>query len=257
VTDLVGPVQRGFVAAGIPADLVDELLEAFAEAKRRYYRDDLRPNAVEGGRFSEAAFRILQWVTDGGKYTPVGRALPTVDQLLVRFANATGPAASLRLHIPRTLRLIYDIRNTRDAAHLADGIDPNVQDATLVVHNMNWVLAELVRLFHDVSPAEAYRTITELVSKEVPVIQEFDGFPRILRDLKASDHVLVLLYWRGAEGALVSELAGWVPPTMRAHLRRTVAGLDGKHMVYVTGDLVRLTRVGEDDVERRGLIEPG
>lgn len=256
MTDLVGPVRRGFVATGIPVELVDDLLESFAEAKRRYYRDDLRPNAVEGGRFSEAAFRIIQWALDGGRYTPVGRTMPKVDQLLIWCANAKGNDG-LRLHIPRTLRLIYDVRNRRGAAHLADGIDPNVQDATLVVHNMDWVLAELVRLYHDVTPAEAHQIITELVSKEVPIIQEFDGFPRILRDLRASDHVLVLLYWRGSKGALISELAGWVPTPMRAHLRRTVAGLDTKLMVHLTGDLVRLTRVGEDDVEKRGLIEPG
>ena len=29
---------------------------AFAEAKRRYYRSDFRPNAVEGGRFAEVVF---------------------------------------------------------------------------------------------------------------------------------------------------------------------------------------------------------
>jgi hypothetical protein len=39
---------------------------------------------------------------------------------------------SIRLHIPRTFRVIYDIRNKRDAAHLGDGIDPNLQDSTLV-----------------------------------------------------------------------------------------------------------------------------
>ena len=53
-------VEQGFIAAGIPAELVKELLEAFAEAKRRFYRDDLRPSEIEGARFSEAVFRILE-----------------------------------------------------------------------------------------------------------------------------------------------------------------------------------------------------
>ena len=30
------------------------------------------------------------------------------------------------------LRVVYDIPNKRDAAHLTDGIDPNVQDVTIV-----------------------------------------------------------------------------------------------------------------------------
>jgi len=44
----------------VPTELLDEVLDAFKEAKRRFYRDDLRPSAIEGGRFSEAVFRILQ-----------------------------------------------------------------------------------------------------------------------------------------------------------------------------------------------------
>jgi hypothetical protein len=139
-------VQQGFVSAGIPHVLVDELLEAFSEAKRRYYLDDLRPNAVEGGRFSEAAFRVLQSATAGGQYTSAGKTLPSVDKLLVTFENAVGHHDSLRIHMSRTLRLIYDIRNKRDAAHLADVIDPNIQDASLVIRNLEWVLAELMRL---------------------------------------------------------------------------------------------------------------
>src|SRR5271157_1584980 len=39
--------------------LVDELIEAYVEAKRSYYLGGLRLSAVEGGRFCEAAYRIL------------------------------------------------------------------------------------------------------------------------------------------------------------------------------------------------------
>jgi hypothetical protein len=192
---------------------------------------------------------------DGGKFTPIGKTLPTVDKLMVAFENKRG-SDSLRLHIPRTLRLIYDIRNRRDAAHLADGIDPNVQDAALVIHNMEWVLAEVVRLYHNVSASEAHQIITDLVSKDVPVVQEFDGFPRILRDLRASEYVLVLLYWRGAGGSTLAELSSWVRPKMRANLRRSIAALEEKHLVHVTGDRVRLTHLGEVGVEKGKLIEP-
>lgn len=113
---------------------------------------------------------------------------------------------SVRIPIPRTLRLISDVRNKRDVADLGDGIDPNQQDATMVVRNMEWVLAELVRLYHNVSAKEAHGIIVDLVSKEVPLIQEFDGFPRVLKQLKASDHFLVLLYWRGVDGATLGRV---------------------------------------------------
>jgi hypothetical protein len=250
----IAAVEAGFLAAGIPQELVSELLEAFEQAKRRFFRGDLRPNAVEGGRFAEATFRILQWAT-ASAYTPLGKTLPTVDKLLVKFENTTGND-SIRLHVPRALRVIYDIRNKRDAAHLADGIDPNFQDANLVVRNMEWVLAELVRLYHDVSPDEAAQIIVDLVSKEVPVIQLFEEFPRVLRPLKASEHCLVLLYWRGASGATFEELASWVRPTMRGNLRRTLGTLDGKDHVHNASGRWFITLQGETMVESGRLVEP-
>jgi hypothetical protein len=155
--------------------------------------------------------------------------------MLVTFANAHG-ADSVRLHIPRTLRLIYDVRNKRDVAHLGDGIDPTQQDATRVIRNMEWVLAELVRLFHNVSAAEASGIIAELVSKDIPLIQVFDGYPRVLKPLKASDHLLVLLYWRGTEGATFDELYSWARPAMRSNLRRTLTSVDGKDLVHLQGN---------------------
>lgn len=254
MNDLDVRVRKGFIAAGVSTDLIDEVLDAFAEAKRRFYRDDLRPSAIEGGRFSEAVFRILQWATTQ-KYTPIGKTLPNVPTLIDKLEKAHGPD-SVRLHIPRTLRLIYDVRNKRDVAHLADGIDPNQQDATLVVRNMEWVLAELVRLFHNVPPAEAHGIITELVSKDVPLIQVFDGFPRVLKQLRASDHFLVLLYWRGANGATLDELRIWARPAMRTQIRRTLNSLDSKDLIHLQGDQYFITHLGERDVENRKLLAP-
>src|SRR4051812_26070022 len=130
----IAQVRAGFLANGVPTALVDELLDSYEEAKRRYFLGDHRPNAVEGGRFSEAAFRVMQH-SGGLAVTPIGKSLPRVDHLVAQLEKLPGTTApdAVRIHIPRTLRLIYDIRNKRDAAHLADGIDPNLQDATLIV----------------------------------------------------------------------------------------------------------------------------
>ena len=255
MTTLDGRIEQGFIAAGIPAELVEELMEAFAEAKRRFYRADLRPSEIEGARFSEAVFRVLEWSTSQ-QYTPLGASLPKVPTMLGRLEQATTAPESVRFHIPRTLRLIYDVRNKRDVAHLGDGIDPNQQDATMVVRNMEWVLAELVRLYHAVSAAEAHGIIVDLVSKEVPLIQVFDGFPRVLKQLKASDHALALLYWRGVEGATFTELNSWARVTMRANLKRTLNALDAKDLIHLNIDRYVLTHLGERDVEERRLLEP-
>ena len=154
------------------------------------------------------------------------------------------------------MRVVYDIRNNRDAAHLADGIDPNLQDATLVVVVLDWVLAEFVRLYHTVDADAAHRIVEDLVSRRAPVIQDFGGFLKVLRtDLGATAYCLVLLYQCGSHGATFGELGPWVRPPMRTNLRRTLAGLvHSKAWVHQDGDQYRITRSGEQEVDRSGWL---
>src|SRR5438094_4821925 len=207
----------------LDATLVHELLEAHSEAKRNYYLGGLRLSEVEGGRFCEAAFRLLELI--GFKsFTALSKKLDT-DKTIERLRNLDSKLYpdAVRLHIPRALRLVYDIRNNRDAAHLADGIDPNMQDATLVVSVIDWVLAEFFRLYHDVSANEAKTLVDEIVTRSAPLIQDFAGFLKILNPkLQASDHCLALLYQRGEKGANFEELEKWARPPMRGNLKRTL-----------------------------------
>jgi len=239
--------------------LVDELLAAYEEAKINYYLGGLRLSAVEGGRFTEAAFRLLQQETTGN-FTPLGKTLPRTDVLIDTLENLPGAAhpESVRLHIPRALRMVYDIRNKRDAAHLADNIDPNLQDATLVISTLDWILAEFVRLHHNVSANEAQKLVEELVTRLAPVVQDFDGFLKLLNPrLGATDQALVLLYQRGRTGAEFSELEQWVNPKSRKNLRRTLHALvHARAFVHQVGDRYTITRSGQQDVERRRLVQP-
>lgn len=251
-----GAIADGLVQSGVPRALVDELIEGFLEAKRRFYLGDYRPNAVEGARYAEAVFRVLQWATQpNGEFTPIGRNLPRVDLLLTQLLNGTG-STSVRKHIPRALQVIYTIRNDRDVAHLGDGIDPNLMDASVVVNLISWTLAELVRLYHSVTADEAQMIIDQLVAREVPAIQEVRGFPRVLRNLRAGEHCLVLLYRAGSDGVDFSDLRSWVRPKMQRNLRRTLSDLVDQDLVHRDDETYLILRPGERYVEERKLIEP-
>jgi hypothetical protein len=165
---------------------------------------------------------------------------------------------SIRLHIPRALRVVYDIRNKRDAAHLADGIDPNVQDVTIVIAVLDWILAELIRLYHNVPANEANALVDMIVARTAPVIQEFQGFLKVLRpDLPAGDAILLLLYQRGSQGAELEELRQWVRPSMRRNLHRTLDRLvDERAFAHENGTRYYITRTGEHNVEERKLLHP-
>jgi hypothetical protein len=253
---MLATIRSGFVTT-LDARVVDELLAAHQEVKRNFYLGGLRLSAVEGGRFSEAAFRLLQQRTTGA-FDALGTSLDT-ERLIRQLGNlpsAQQPDA-IRLHIPRALRMIYDIRNKRDNAHLADGIDPNLQDANLVVAVVDWVLAEFVRLYHSVPPNTAQEIVANIVTRQAPAVEDFDGFLKVLKaDLGASDVVLLLLYATGSKGASLKELESWVRPKMRSNLRRTLDRLEHESAyVHQTKDLYKITRSGQQLVEKKRLME--
>lgn len=248
-------IVQGLVAAGLPEGLVDELIGAFSEAKRNHHLAGHRLAAVEGGRFCEAAYRLLE-ESAWGESTPLGKQLDT-EKLSQRLASlpAKSTSDSIRLHIPRTLRVVYDIRNRRDAAHLADGIDPNTQDSALVVACISWVMAEFVRLFHDVAADEAEVTVNHLVTRDVPAIQEFDGAVRVLGGLQAGDTCLLLLYRTAPDPMTIDGLCSALRPSMRPNIVRTLKRLDGLDLVHQDVDRIWITRVGERHVEQGGLAD--
>jgi hypothetical protein len=229
-----------------PGKLVDELLSAYQDAKHNFFLGGLRLSEVEGGRFCEAAFRMLEHVIKGSS-TDLNRALDS-EKLILALSNSPKTFQdSVRLHIPRAIRVVYDVRNNRDAAHLADGIDPNLQDATLVISNLDWILAEFIRLYHNVSADEARKIIDGLVTRKVPVVEDFDGFLKVLNpSLQVSGYVLVLLYERGSAGASFAELEKWVRPSMRGNLRRTLNNMvDEKAQIHESdASIFKLTKLG-------------
>lgn len=252
-------VQSGFVAAGMPAELADEVLAGYEEAKRRYYLGDHRPTAVEGGRICEAVTRVLEHELLG-KYTPLGKTLPPLnDKRLSSFFGAQGKPDGLRIHLPKALYFIYGIRNQRDVAHLGDGIDPNMQDATLVVGTLDWMMAELVRVFHTVSPDEAHAIITDLITREVPVVEEIDGQPVCSKDLGVGDQILVFLYRAGRDAGLdLQELRRQMRHRDQSNLNKAVRRLYTKGLVLLHPDTNRahITSNGMKDVEGRKLLQP-
>ncbi len=249
-------IRQQLTVSGLHPELVDELIAAFSEARRNHYLGGHRLTAVEGGRFCEATFRLLETKVSGC-FTPLGKQLNS-DKLIQKLANQPVDKIpdSLRLHIPRTLRVIYDIRNRRDVAHLSDGIYPNTQDSSLVIACMNWVMAELVRLNHGIDADEASAAIDQLVVRSVPVIQDFEGVPRVLRKLSAGDTCLLLLFQCAPEPMQLDTLRAAIRPNMQKNYRRTLQRLDDLNFINLRDERIWITRLGERHVETERLTEP-
>ncbi|QBR70196.1 hypothetical protein CU048_01655 [Beijerinckiaceae bacterium] len=66
-------------------------------------------------------------------------------------------------------------------------------DATLVVSACNWIMAELVRVFHNLPVKEAQRLVDALAERTIPIVWEGENVKRVLNDrLSLRDKILML-----------------------------------------------------------------
>jgi hypothetical protein len=95
-------------------------------------------------------------------------------------------------------------------------------DATSVLNIASWVLAELVRVFHEVSTLDAQRSVDALVERKHPLVWQIEGVKRVLDpNMKKEDQTLVLLY---SEVGWVEETAlmSWVEYSSLTMFRRRI-----------------------------------
>lgn len=235
----------------MPGDLATAVIAEYVQVKKRFYEGDHKPGSVHGGRCCEAVARVLQHKATG-MHTPLADKID-LDKSLNKLENTT-LEDSLRLHMVRAMRFVYGVRNSRDTGHLKGGIDTNLQDATVVVATLDWILAELVRVFHGVSAAEANEMIKGIVTKAVPVIEVFNGKPVVHAKLTHMNHVLVVLYWTNRDSITRRELVSVLPPNVQ--LKRELDRASAKHYVHVDGEEIFLTTPGKKYVEDEKLLHP-
>jgi hypothetical protein len=95
-------------------------------------------------------------------------------------------------------------------------------DAKVVLESAKWVMAELVRVVHDLGIDEATRVVEGLVERTVPIVWEVGDKRRVLQpDLTMKDQTLLLLY--STNGPVSQrDLINWVEHSNASVYRRDV-----------------------------------
>ena len=187
------------VFATVPNDIRKRLEKHYHEIKHNFALRNYEPSELNGGKFCEDVYRVLEWHTSPTyEYMQYGTQIKNFKKSVRKFEDNSNLDDSVRFHIPDILCSIYNIRNKRGVGHSPGDIDPNLMDVTLVVACVDWVMAELVRLSHNVSTDEARDMIKSITTKKIPLIWEVGDMKRVLsppsRSLSAKDKVLILLY---------------------------------------------------------------
>jgi hypothetical protein len=217
---MAGAVVADNLLAGIPAGLRSQLLGAYQQIVRNFRDARWEPSELNGGKFSEVVYTILKGYVENN-YPASASKPPNMVDACRSLENSSAPR-SIRIQIPRMLISLYEIRNNRGVGHVGGDVDPNHMDAAVVVAMAKWIVAELVRLFHNVDTAAAAQAIDAIVEREIPVVWEVGGKQRILdTTLTMKEKVLLILY-RNKDAILDSKLVDWVEHSNPSVFRRDV-----------------------------------
>ncbi|GAB5504839.1 MAG: hypothetical protein Rhirs2KO_00020 [Rhizobiaceae bacterium] len=129
---------------------------------------------------------------------------------MIEAQGSSAPEA-IRVVMPRALVFIYTIRNKRGIGHVGGDVDANRIDAMTIARSCDWVICELIRVFHRLSLEEAQDIVDGLSIRTMPDVWEVAGKRRVLRnDLSAKQKVLLLSHQSTDGAILVEDLCDWI-----------------------------------------------
>lgn len=181
--------------ATCPQELVVSLMTSYENAISEYKKCHWQYFGNEIGQFIEVARRIIEYRIDG-KYTPLTDKLSIFNEKVLVSIESNNATISevYRVVIPRILYAMYCLRNKRGMIHKSH-IDPNKMDATVLLGNAKWVLAELFRLASTLSFEDTSAAIDSIMSRETSVIWDTGSSLRVLdTKMNTRDKILCLLY---------------------------------------------------------------
>jgi hypothetical protein len=182
----------------VPAGLRDPLIDTYREIASNFAEHRWEPSELNGGKFCECAYWICHGVITGA-YVAGPSKPPNMrdDCRALENKTTTGKSGdrSLRILIPRMLPPLYEVRNNRGVGHVGGDVDPNLMDAIAVYSIASWILAEFVRVFHQIKTIEAQEAVDALVERKLTLIWSPGTAKRVLdHKMGATDQTLVLLH---------------------------------------------------------------
>jgi hypothetical protein len=181
--------------ANLPVTLREELVQAFNEIERNFRESRWEPSELNGGKLCEVVYSILRGYVDGSYPASSSKPSNMVDACRALEQSPSTFPRSVRIQIPRMLMSLYEIRNNRGVGHVGGDVSPNHMDAICVLQMAKWILAELIRIFHNVTTQAASSVVDALSDRSLPLVWEIDGASRILdTSMSMLNKTLVLLY---------------------------------------------------------------
>lgn len=231
--------------SAIPAGLRLPLIAEYQSIVQNFLEHRWLPSELSGGRFSEIAYTILDGHAKAA-YASTPKKPSNFKDACAKLENNSGVPRSFQILIPRLLPALYEIRNNRSVGHVGGDVDPNHMDSAAVLAMCNWVMCELVRVYHNLSTADAQKVVDSLAEMRIPVIWSDGNVKRVLQPTLKLPQQLLLLIATSVPDVSAQELIEWTESKNKQHFMRTVRTLHKKRLIEFT-----------ESTERAQILPPG
>ena len=221
--------------AAIPSGLRDPLLEEYRQITKNFAEHRWSPAELSGGKFCEIVYSIL--VGHAAGTYPAKPSKPQDFPTACKKLEANkGVPRSFQILIPRMLPALYEVRNNRGVGHVGGDVDPNHMDATVVLSMCNWVMAELVRVFHALDTATAQGVVDSLAERRTPLVWQSGDLKRVLDTaIPLPDQILLLI--ASSPGAVATaDVLEWTDYKNKAYFKKLLQKLHESRMLNLSKD---------------------
>ena len=239
--------------SAIPKAVRDPLLREYRSLIRNYAEHRWSPSELGGGRFCEIVYTILEGYAKGTY--PNQPAKPRNFVVACRkLESNTGVPRSFQILIPRALPALYEVRNNRGVGHVGGDVDPNHMDATLVVSMCNWIMAELVRVFHNLSIEDAQALVDSIAERRIPLVWQSGKIKRVLDPSLSLKNQILLLICSSPESISTNDLQNWCDYNNRGYFLKLLRQMDKDRLVILSKRECEVQILPPGGIQISGLV---
>jgi hypothetical protein len=231
--------------SSIPSGLRTPLIAEYQSIVQNFLEHRWLPSELSGGRFGEIVYTILDGHAKSA-YASSPKKPGNFKDACTKLENNSGVPRSFQILIPRVLPALYEIRNNRSVGHVGGDVDPNHMDSAAVLAMCNWVMCELVRVYHSLPTTDAQKVVDLLADMRIPVIWSDGNVKRILQPTLKLPQQLLLLISTSVPDVSAQELMDWTEYENKQHFMKTLLALHKRRWIEFT-----------ESTERAKILPPG
>jgi hypothetical protein len=227
--------------SAIPIGLRNPLISEYQSIIQNFMEHRWLPSELSGGRFSEIVYTILDGQAKGN-YATAPKKPGNFAQACQKLETNALPHVprSFQILIPRVLPALYEIRNNRSVGHVGGDVDRNHMDSVAVLSMCNWVMGELVRVYHGLNTADAQKVVDALAEIRIPAVWSDGSKKRVLQPALKLPEQLLLLIATTLPEVTSAQLLEWSEAPDKGYFIKLLRGFHKKRLIEFDESLDRI-----------------